>query len=156
MLEVEQGAPAFSLPDQDGKVHNLEDYKGQTILLYFYPKDDTPGCTKEACTIADMYKEFENMGVKVFGVSADSTESHKAFAEKYNLPFTLLSDPTYETIKAYGAYKEDGSDIHTARISYLISPQGTIAKSYPDVDPAGHAMEILKDLGWNAIGEGGE
>ncbi len=150
MLSTEQVVPNFSLLDQDGVMHNLEDYKGKTILLYFYPKDDTPGCTKEACAIADVYNEFEKMNVKVFGVSADSPESHKAFAEKYNLPFTLLSDSNHETIKAYGAYYEEdatGLGIHSKRISYLISPEGKVIKAYPEVDPASHALEILQDLG---------
>ena len=148
MLEVGQVAPEFSLADQDGQMCNLSDYKGQTILLYFYPKDDTPGCTKEACTIAEVYNEFEELGVKVFGISADGQESHKAFAEKYHLPFRLLSDPDHTVIKAYGAYVESDSGVHTARVSYLISPQGTVSKSYPDVEPAGHALQILQDLGW--------
>lgn len=156
MLEIGQQAPAFALLDQNNKLHNLSDYQGQTILLYFYPKDDTPGCTKEACTIAEVYNDFANLGVQVFGVSADSPESHKTFADKYHLPFTLLSDPAHETIKAYGAYNEEDSSglgIHSKRISYLISPQGTIAKAYPEVDPATHAIEILKDLGMSPEGQ---
>ena len=145
MLNIGDIAPVFSLVDQDGKVHSLADYRGQTVLLYFYPKDDTPGCVKEACTIAEMYQEFETKGVKVFGVSPDDTASHKAFALKYNLPFTLLADPDMEVIKAYGAHKE--GEEYISRISYLISPEGTIAKVYPEVDPATHAHTILSDLG---------
>ncbi len=149
MLQPGDAAPAFSLPDQDNKTHSLADYTGKTILLYFYPKDDTPGCTKEACTIAEVYDEFTGLDVKVIGVSADSSESHKAFAEKYHLPFTLLSDPSHETIKAYGAYKNgEGTEhgAHIERISYLIAPDGVISRSYPNVDPAIHALQILKDL----------
>ncbi|MEX0913195.1 MAG: peroxiredoxin, partial [Candidatus Paceibacterota bacterium] len=138
MLQVGQTAPEFSLLDQHGKPQSLADYAGQTILLYFYPKDDTPGCTKEACTIAEVFNEFENLGVKVFGVSADSVESHKAFAEKYSLPFLLLSDADYSTVKAYGAYKEGDGPEHSpqiARVSYLISPDKVIIRAYPEVDP---------------------
>lgn len=145
MLNIGDIAPVFSLLDQEGNVHNLADYRGKTVLLYFYPKDDTPGCVKEACTIAEVYEEFENKGVKVFGVSPDDTASHKAFAEKYNLPFSLLSDPDMEVIKLYGAHEE--GEQYIKRISYLISPEGNIAKVYPNVDPATHAMDLLKDLG---------
>lgn len=150
MIETGQIAPDFSLPDQDGKTHSLANYRGQVVLIYFYPKDDTPGCTKEACTIAEVYDDFEKNGVKVFGISADSIESHKQFAEKYHLPFTLLSDPDRQVIVAYGANQEgEGSEhsTHTKRISYLVSPDGVIIRSYPDVDPATHALNILKDLG---------
>lgn len=149
MLEKGQSAPLFSLVDQDGQMHSLADYKGKKVVLYFYPMDDTPGCTTEACTIAEMYGDFEAKGIKVFGVSADSTESHKTFVEKYKLPFTLLSDPTFETIKAYGAYVEEdttGLGIHSKRITYLIDEEGNILKAYPEVDPATHAHTILADL----------
>lgn len=150
MLEKGHEAPLFSLQDQEGKTHNLADYKGQKVVLYFYPKDDTPGCTTEACAITEVYGDFESRGVKVFGVSADDAASHKAFAEKYHLPFTLLSDPTFETIKAYGAYKEEdttGLNIHSHRVSYLIDEEGKIEKAYPEVDPATHAHTILADIG---------
>ena len=150
MLEKGQSAPQFSLVDQNGQMHSLVDYKGQKVVLYFYPMDDTPGCTTEACTIAEMYGDFEAKGIKVFGVSADSTESHKTFAEKYKLPFTLLSDPTFQTIKDYGAYvAEDttGLGIHSTRITYIIDEEGDILKVYPEVDPATHAHTILADLG---------
>lgn len=150
MLEKGQAAPQFSLTDQDGQIHNLADYRGKKVVLYFYPKDDTPGCTKEACTIAEVYSDFETKGATVFGVSADDQASHKAFASKYGLPFTLLSDPTHETIKAYGAYKEEdttGVGIHTNRITYIIDEEGNILKTYPEVDPATHAHTILADLG---------
>lgn len=150
MLPIGAIAPEFTLLDQDGREQTLSSYRGQTVLLYFYPKDDTPGCTKEACTIADAYHDFKRLGVTVFGVSADSPESHKAFAEKYELPFRLLSDPNHEVIKAYDAYSEadlgEGLGIHTKRISYLIDTEGKILKVYPEVDPATHAVEILKDL----------
>ena len=142
MLNVKTIAPNFKLFDQNGKEHSLVDYRGSYILLYFYPKDDTAGCTKEACVIRDMYNDFQSNGVKVFGVSADSIESHKKFEEKYQLPFTLLSDPKREVIKIYGA----NGVLFTKRISYLIDPDGVIVKTYPKVDPAHHGVEILKDI----------
>jgi thioredoxin-dependent peroxiredoxin len=142
MLEVKTLAPDFKLLDQDGLAHSLSYHKGGYVLVYFYPKDDTPGCTAEACAIRDAYKDFESNGVKVFGISADSVESHKKFVKKYELPFTLLSDPTKEVIAAYGA---KGLPF-TKRISYLIGPDGMIAKVYPKVDPAHHGVEILKDI----------
>ena len=149
MLNIGQQAPEFHLSDQNGEKHSLSGQKGKKVVLYFYPKDDTPGCTKEACAIAEIYGDFESRGVKVFGVSADDTASHKAFAEKHHLPFTLLSDPDFEIIKAYGAYKEEdttGLNIHSHRISYLIDEAGKIEKVYPEVDPATHAHTILADL----------
>lgn len=150
MLEKGQSAPLFSLVDQNGQIHSLADYKGKKVVLYFYPMDDTPGCTTEACTIRDVYNDFASKGVVVFGVSADDATSHKAFAEKFSLPFTLLSDPTFETIKAYGAYVEEGTTglgIHSNRITYIIDEEGNIFKSYMEVDPATHAHTILSDLG---------
>ena len=142
MLDIKTPAPNFKLLDQNGKEHTLAYHRGSYVLIYFYPKDDTPDCTKEACTIRDMYKDFESNGVKVFGISADSVESHKKFAEKYQLPFTLLSDPKKEVIKAYGA---DGA-IFNKRISYLVGLNGMIEKVYPKVDPTTHGLEILKDI----------
>lgn len=142
MLNKNDIAPNFSLLDQNNATITLSDFKGQHVLVYFYPKDDTPGCTKESCMIAEIYNDFTKKNVKVIGISKDSPASHKKFADKYNLPFTLLSDPKQETIHSYGA---DGI-IFNKRISFLISPQGTILKIYPKVDPATHALEILNDL----------
>lgn len=160
-------APEFNLPDQDGREHTLAYHiKNATttkpptrfILIYFYPKDDTPGCTAEACAIRDAYGEFAAHGIKVFGISADTPASHKKFAAKYNLPFTLLADPTKATIRAYGAIRESGVfKGGTARVSYLIAASdtsvggtthkaGTILRVYPKVDPANHAAEILHDI----------
>ncbi len=131
-------------------MHTLKQYAGKWTLLYFYPKDDTPGCTKEACMIADVYKDFKRMKVSVIGVSKDTPKSHKKFAEKYTLPFTLLSDPTMEMMDKYGAFVEKqmyGKTVRgTNRISYLINPEGKIAKAYPNVDPANHAVELLGDI----------
>ena len=142
MLTIKTLAPDFTLLDQNGVTHSLSGERGHYTLVYFYPKDDTPGCTTEACTIAEMYKDFQSNGVTVFGISADDTESHKKFADKYNLPFALLSDTTKETIKAYGA---DGM-LFSKRISYLIDADGIIAKAYDKVDPAHHGAEILTDI----------
>jgi thioredoxin-dependent peroxiredoxin len=150
MLKIGRKAPAFTLLDQNSETHSLKQYMGTLVLLYFYPKDDTPGCTKEACMIADVYKDFKRLKVTVLGVSKDTPRSHKKFAEKYSLPFTLLSDPTMEMMDKYGAFVEKkmyGKTVRgTNRISYLISPEGKIVKVYPEVDPANHALELLKDI----------
>lgn len=143
MIEPGTKAPGFTLPDQDRNQISLSDFSGQNVLVYFYPKDDTPGCTKEACMITEVYGDFEKKKVAVLGISADSPASHAKFREKYHLPFTLLSDPDREVIKAYGAQGTLG----TKRISYLLGPDGTVMKAYPKVDPASHAMEILRDIG---------
>jgi peroxiredoxin Q/BCP len=150
MLKIGKKAPAFSLLDQNEMKHTLKQYQGTTTLIYFYPKDDTPGCTKEACAIADVYNDFKKKGVTVLGVSKDSPKSHKKFAEKYNLPFTLLSDPDGTMIEKYGAFKEKTmfgkTSLGIVRMSYLIDGEGKVAKVYPKVDPANHALEILEDL----------
>lgn len=150
MLKIGRKAPAFKLLDQDVKERSLKEVAGKWVLIYFYPKDDTPGCTKEACAIADVYNDFKRLKVAVFGVSKDTPKSHKKFADKYNLPFTLLSDPTMEMMDKYGAFVEKkmyGKVVRgTNRISYLVSPDGKIARVYPEVDPANHALELLKDI----------
>ena len=150
MLKVGRKVPLFTLPDEAGQPQSLKTFAGQWVLLYFYPKDDTPGCTKEACAIAEVYKDFKRQGTAVLGVSKDSVKSHLKFAQKYNLPFTLLSDPTMEMMAKYGAFelkKMYGKEVRgTKRISYLIDPAGKIAKVYPEVDPANHAVELLKDI----------
>jgi peroxiredoxin Q/BCP len=140
-LEIGTQAPEFKLLDQNSEEQRLSDYKGQKVLVYFYPKDDTPGCTNEACAIRDNYGEFSELGVKVFGVSHDSPESHKKFIEKYSLPFTLLSDPKKEMIKSYGA-----GGMMTRRVSYLLDENGVVLKYYPKVDPTSHATEIINDI----------
>lgn len=150
MLKVGRKAPLFTLLDQDAKSQSLKEYKGQWVLLYFYPKDDTPGCTTEACTIADIYKDFKRQGTVVLGVSKDTPKSHKKFAEKYSLPFTLLSDPTMEMMDTYGAKVEKsmyGKVVRgTNRITYIINPEGKIVKVYEQVDPASHALQLLVDI----------
>ncbi len=141
-------APDFSLVDQMGKTHNLSDYKGKWLLLYFYPKDDTPGCTKEACSFRDLNSDFMKKGIAVLGVSKDNLNSHKKFATKYKLNFPILSDPTHQVIEAYGAWgtkKFMGKEYEgILRNSYLINPEGEIVKSYIGVDPSAHAEEVLQ------------
>ncbi len=141
MLTVGSKAPAFAAPDQDGKTHNLSDYAGKWVLLYFYPKDFTSGCTTEACTLRDNYEGFKKIDAVVLGVSTDSVESHAGFSKEHELPFTLLSDPEKKIVAAYEA-----SGAWTKRISYLIDPAGKIAKTYDSVKPAEHATQVLADL----------
>lgn len=143
-------APDFALNDQDGVTRQLTDYAGKWVILYFYPKDDTPGCTTEACSFRDEYDYIQDNGAVVLGVSKDSVASHKKFATKYNLHFPLLSDESLDVIKAYGAWGERSMYGRTfegiIRSTFLIDPQGNIAKEYPKVTPKGHAVQIVKDL----------
>ncbi len=134
-------APNFELKDQDNIVHTLSSYNGKWLVVYFYPEDDTPGCTKEACEFRDMTEEFKKREVEVVGISKDTVKSHKKFVEKYALPFTLLSDPTLKTIEAFGAW-----GMSTLRNSYLIDPDGNIIKEYIRVTPETHPEEILRDV----------
>lgn len=149
MLKIGINAPEFTLPDQDGTMHSLSDYKGKRVLLYFYPKDDTPGCTTESCNFRDGYDEFQKMGLVILGVSKDSVKSHKKFAEKYSLPFPLLSDETGSTVEAYdswGMKKFMGREyMGILRNSFLIDEEGKIAKVYESVKPADHSKEIKVD-----------
>lgn len=149
-LEVGREAPPFTLSDQNGARHALSDYRGHWVLVYFYPKDNTPGCTKEACAIRDSFPDFTKIDAVVLGISVDSTASHLKFAEKFRLPFTLLSDGEKETVKKYGVWgkkKFMGKEyMGTRRMSFLIDPEGKIAKIYEKVKPAGHAAEVLEDL----------
>ncbi len=150
MISIDGNAPSFSLPDQDGIARSLSDYRGSWIILYFYPKDDTPGCTKEACGFRDNYSAIQKTGAVILGVSKDSVLSHKKFSGKYSLPFPILSDETYEVIRAYGAWgkkKFMGREFEgILRTTVLIRPDQTIAKIYPSVNPSVHAEEILEDL----------
>ncbi len=150
MLKLNQLAPNFSLPDQDGKMHTLKDYRGQWVLIYFYPKDDTPGCTTEACSIRDNFPKFNKLKLQVFGISADSVAKHKKFAGKYKLPFTLLADEDKKVINAYGVWAKKkfmGREyMGILRNSFLINPEGKIVKIYEQVKPKIHAVEILEDL----------
>ncbi len=140
MLQEKNLAPNFQAPDQNGQVHELKQYRGQWVLLYFYPRDNTPGCTKEACALRDQHPAFQQVKAVVLGVSSDSVASHAKFAAKWQLPFTLLADPDKKIITAYqanGLFR---------RISYLINPEGIIAKTYPRVKPAEHAETVKQDL----------
>jgi peroxiredoxin Q/BCP len=143
-------APDFRLPDQDGAMHSLKDERGRWVLLYFYPKDMTPGCTKEACAVRDTFPSFEKLNAVVWGVSADSVESHKKFAESYNLRFPLLADTEKKAIEAYGVWQEKNmmgrKYMGIVRSSFLIDPEGNIAKVYEKVKPEIHAEEVLSDL----------
>jgi thioredoxin-dependent peroxiredoxin len=143
-------APDFKTVDQDGKEHKLSDYKGEWALIYFYPKDDTPGCTKEACAIRDIMPDFKKLKLRVFGVSVQGEKSHKKFAEKYNLPFTLLVDEDKKINEKYGVWAKKkfmGREyMGTLRSSFLIDPKGKIAKIYENVKPELHAEQVLADL----------
>jgi thioredoxin-dependent peroxiredoxin len=149
-LSIGDKAPLFSLPDQNGTVYNLHDYKGKRALLYFYPKDDTEGCTKQACAIRDALPDFKKLGIAVFGISVDSVQSHAKFAKKYDLPFTLLSDESKEVVQKYGVWEKKkfmGREyMGTMRTSFLIDADGTIEKIYENVKPETHAAEVLADL----------
>ncbi len=140
----------FELPDQNGELRKLSDYKGKWVVLYFYPKDDTPGCTKEACNFRDTYHELEKLNVQILGVSKDSVKSHKKFADKYNLNFPLLSDESKDVIKSYNAWGKKkfwGKDFEgILRMTYLISPKGEIVKTYKKVNPLIHSSEIIDDM----------
>lgn len=149
-LKTNQQAPSFELPDESGKIHRLNDYKGKWVLLYFYPKDDTPGCTLEAVNFKETIEKFQKSNVIVIGISVDTLESHKKFKEKYNLPFTLLSDPQKNVVKKYGVWgkkKFMGREFEgILRTSFLIDPNGKIFKIYENVKPATHAQEVLEEL----------
>lgn len=143
-------APDFSLLDQDGKMHSLSQYKGKKILLYFYPKDDTPGCTTEACSFRDRLNELKKQGVQVLGVSADTEKSHKKFAEKFQLNFPLLADVDKKLIEDYGVWKQKSmfgkKYMGIQRDSFLIDEKGKIIKHYEKVKPNEHVDEIMNDL----------
>lgn len=152
-LQPQDLAPSFELQDQNGKLHRLTDYKGKWVLLYFYPKDLTPGCTIEACSFRDQFSEFKKLGVVVLGVSKDSVQRHETFASKYELPFPLLSDSDGVVCEAYGVLGKKKFLGHEflgiRRWSFLINPQGKIAKVYETVKPKLHPREVLRD--WEAM-----
>ncbi|MEK7131943.1 MAG: thioredoxin-dependent thiol peroxidase [Patescibacteria group bacterium] len=149
-MTIGQNAPTFSLLDQNSIPHTLTDYRGQWVLLYFYPKDDTPGCTKEACGFRDSFSQFKKNNAVVLGVSPDSVKSHDKFQAKYDLPFPLLSDSEKTVVNLYQVWapkKFMGREfIGTLRSSFLIVPTGKIAKIYEKVKPDGHATEVLSDI----------
>lgn len=139
-------APTFKLQDQNGEWHTLDEYQGQWLAIYFYPKDDTPGCTKEACNFRDNIYAFKAIDAAVVGISVDDVESHKKFSDKYKLPFTLLADSDNTTATAYGVLKDYKLVKLASRQSFLIDPEGKIAKHYADVDPDTHTEEVLADI----------
>ena len=144
---VGQPAPAFKLQDQDGKWHTLADYKGKWVAIYFYPKDDTPGCTTQACSFRDNIFAFNKEGAVILGISVDDVESHKKFAEKHGLPFTLLADADKAVSKSYGVLKTYMGVMEMARRdTFIVDPQGRIAKHYESVDPEGHSKIVLDDI----------
>ena len=150
MLEVGTKAPDFTLPDQNGNVHSLSDYRGKKVILYFYTKDNTPGCTKQACGFAERYPQFTEKGAVVLGISKDSVASHKKFEEKYGLPFTILSDPELKVIQAYDVWKEKMNygkvSMGVVRSTYLIDEEGKIVKSFDKVKAADNPEQMLGEL----------
>ena len=150
MLEKGTKAPEFSLPDENGEIRNLSDYKGKKLILYFYPRDNTPGCTKQACGFADLYPQFSEKDVEIIGISKDSVASHKKFKEKYSLPFTILSDTELQTIKAYDVWKEKKlygkTSMGIVRTTYLIDENGVIIKAMDKVKAAENPEEMLEML----------
>lgn len=150
MLEAGMKAPEFSLKDQHGNTVSLSDFLGKKVVLYFYPRDNTPGCSRQACAFAGTYQEFQNMDVAVIGVSKDSVASHVKFAEKYSLPFILISDPELEAIKAYDVWQEKKNygkvSMGVVRSTYVIDEQGIIEKVMPKVKPDTNAEDILNYL----------
>ena len=150
MLEAGTKAPAFELPDQDGNVHTLEEYRGKKVILYFYPRDNTPGCTKQACGFGELYPQFLEKGAVVLGISKDSVASHKKFEEKYRLPFTLLSDTELTAIKAYDVWQEKKNygkvSMGVVRTTYLIDEQGMIVRAFGKVKAAENPAQMLEQL----------
>jgi peroxiredoxin Q/BCP len=149
-LNIGDTAPDFNLLDQTGTQYTLSSYRGRWVLVYFYPRDDTPGCTKEACGFRDAFPEFEKLDMPILGISTDSVKSHGKFVAKYELPFTLLADEDNEVVQLYGVWGKKkflGKEFEgTHRMSFLIDPEGQIAKIYKKVKPAKHAHEVLQDV----------
>ena len=151
MLEIGTKAPDFTLPDQNGNMHSLSEYRGKKVILYFYPKDNTAGCTKQACGFAERYPQFTEKGAVVLGISKDSVASHKKFEEKYGLPFTLLADPELAAIQAYDVWQEKKNYGKTymgvVRTTYLIDEKGKIVKAFEKVKAADNPEQMLGELG---------
>jgi len=151
MLEIGTKAPDFTLKDQDNNEHSLKDYRGKKVVLYFYPKDNTSGCTKQACNFSELYPQFEEKGAVVLGVSKDSVASHKKFQGKFHLSFTLLADTEKEVIQAYDVWKEKNmygkKTMGVVRTTYLIDEEGIIVKAFGKVNAAENPGQMLKELG---------
>lgn len=141
-------APDFDLQDQNGNTHKLSDYKGKRVVLYFYPKDDTPGCTTEACSFRDNFIDYKNAGITVIGISKDTVKSHAKFAEKFDLPFPLLADPDHQVCELYGVWGEKTfmgkKSMGINRTTFLIDEDGRVKEIMPKVNPKGHAEDVLK------------
>ena len=150
MLKIGDTAPDFTLPDADGNMIALKDFQGRKVVLYFYPKDNTPGCSRQACAFAENYEGFKSRDIAVIGISKDSVASHRKFADKYNLPFTLLADPELTAIQAYGVWQEKKLygkvSLGVVRTTFIIDEKGLIAKVMPKVKPDTNASEILAEL----------
>ncbi|MGI6001688.1 MAG: thioredoxin-dependent thiol peroxidase [Candidatus Merdisoma sp.] len=150
MLEAGTKAPDFTLPDQNGEMHSLSDYAGKRVILYFYPKDNTPGCTRQACGFSELRPQFEEKGAVILGVSRDSVASHKKFEEKQKLTFTLLSDPELQAIQAYDVWKEKKNygrvSMGVVRTTYLIDENGMIVKAFDKVKAAENPAQMLEEL----------
>lgn len=150
MLELNTKAPEFQLPDQNGEIHTLEEYRGRKVILYFYPKDNTPGCTKQACGFGELYPQFLEKGAVIIGISKDSVASHKKFEEKYGLPFTLLSDTELTAIQAYDVWKEKNmygkKSMGVVRTTYLIDEEGMIVQAVGKVKAAENPQQMLELL----------
>jgi thioredoxin-dependent peroxiredoxin len=150
MLLEGQPAPAFTLADQTGKKVTLAKLKGSPIVLYFYPKDDTPGCTKEACGFRDAFADYKKAGAIILGISPDDSESHAKFAKKFNLPFTLLADPEHKVCEAYGVWKEKNmygkKYMGVERTTFVIDPRGVVRKVFPKVKVDGHCIAVLEAI----------
>ncbi len=144
--KVGEVAPDFELPDQNGTMHRLKEYAGKWLVLYFYPKDDTPGCTQEACAFRDDMHKLAALGVQVVGISVDDSASHAAFVQKYHLPFPLLADKTTAVAARYGALMDMGVLKFAKRYTFLIDPQGKVARVYVKVETSKHSQEIIEDL----------
>jgi len=150
MLEIGSQAPDFELPDQNGELHRLSDYRGQKVVLYFYPRDNTAGCTKQACSFGELMPQFTEQGAVILGVSKDSVASHKRFEEKYGLPFTLLSDTELVAIQAYGVWQEKKNygkvSMGVVRTTYLIDEEGRIIKGFEKVRAADNPAKMLAEI----------
>ena len=150
MLEAGTKAPDFTLPDQNGEMHSISDYAGKRVILYFYPKDNTPGCTRQACGFSELRPQFEEKGAVILGVSRDSVASHKKFEEKQKLTFTLLSDPELQAIQAYDVWKEKKNygrvSMGVVRTTYLIDENGMIVKAFDKVKAAENPAQMLEEL----------
>ncbi len=150
VLSAGMEAPGFMLKDNEGREHRLSDYQGRTVVIYFYPKDDTPGCTKEACSFRDAYQDFKAAGVDVIGISPDSEKSHSKFIDKHELPFTLLSDPDHAVCEAFGVWgmkKTMGREYEGVyRTTFIIDPGGKIKHVFENVKPSDHSQEVLEEV----------